>query len=193
MAGLNQEPVAQSPVGEIAMPVDQGQPGQPSMQAGGDQSASPEEQDIYNRVVSLAMLALYDEKAMPEIVNLLKASDDPATEVGNVVANIAMKVFTFAKESGTVVPGEVMMHAGAEITEQVAEVAERVGVPIDEAALEQSFYAALDAYRVMAQEQGDYSDETVQQDMAGLKQMDQDGTIDRLMQSVGQAQQEEAV
>lgn len=182
MAGLGFAAAQQQPP-QQQMP----QQAQPAPMQG--EEASPEEQALYNKVVSAAMLGLYDKSVLPQIVQTLKGSDDPAGGIAEVAATMAMRVFTFAQEEGTTIPGDVMLHAGKEIVEVVAEIAERLaGLQVDEAMIEEAYYRALDRFRSMAQQQGLYGEDAMQEDVAMLRQMKQDGRLDQVMAHVKQMQ-----
>ena len=72
----------------------------PQAAGGGVEDASPEEQALYNRVVALALLALYDEKMMPKTLKFIEQSSDPVEAVSAVASQIGMRVAAKAKEDG---------------------------------------------------------------------------------------------
>jgi hypothetical protein len=165
---------APAPAGPAAEP--QGEP------------ASPEEQAIYNRVVGMAMLAVYDDKMVKKLAEMLTSAPDPVPAIGEIAANIAMRIYTFAKEEGTDIPGDVMLHAGKEIVEVIGELSEAAGAAVDEQQLEMAYFHALDKFRVMAQQQGAYGEDAAQEDMEALRAMQGNGMLDEMMQRVAAMQ-----
>lgn len=201
MAGLRPDTAVAPPPGaapqqpqQAAQPP-QAQPG-PQMPAGGPagaQEASPEEQALYNRVVAMAMMAIFDEKMIPQYLDMIQTEETPTKGIAEVSAQIAMRVYTFLQGQDMQVPGDVMLHAGMEIVENVVELVEASGQEVPEEEAERAFYFALDRFRSMAQEQGLYTEETAQQDLAQIKQMNDDGSLERMMQEVQSMQQQGGV
>ncbi len=150
-------------------------------------AATPEEQALYDKVVATATQALYDESVMQDLVKAAKASGDPAGEVANVAAAVAMRVYSAASEAGTQIPGDVMLHAGKEIVEVAVEIVETAGIPMEDEQVEEAYYRALDSFRSMAQSQGLYGDDAMAEDMAALQGMEADPAFQQAMAKAGGA------
>lgn len=165
--------------------------GAPPMDAapgGQGQPASPEEQALYNRVVAMAMLAIYDDKMTPKLAAMLRDAPKVAEVIAEISANMAMRVYTHLKGQQTEVPGDVMMHAGKEIVEVVGELAEASGKEVSEQELETAFYLALDKFRAMAQQGGHYTEDNARADADEMRQMDESGMIEQIMAAAQQQQ-----
>lgn len=151
-----------------AAPPAQPQPGAP-MDADEDEGepASPEEQAMYDTIVKKALGIIYPEnqqgQVSPEILANLKGDFDtqvlsmfePAEPAltdspADTVAAVATLLAIMAEGSlGGPAPGEVMMHAGKAIVEEMIEVAEAAGLKdFTEEEMEGVFYRAIDLYRV---------------------------------------------
>lgn len=167
-------------------------PAPPQGDAAQGTPATPEEQALYNRVVAMAMLAIYDDKMAPKLADRLKKAPDVVEMIGEISATMAMRVYTELKSSQPV-PGDVMMHAGKEIVETVGELAEAVQVEVSADDLERAFYHALDKFRSMAQQSGDYGEEQATEDAAALREMDQSGAFNQILASLQQEQNGGAV
>lgn len=187
MAGLGtalqQPPAPQSapmaPAG--APPAQGGMPPaapQPEMTPG-TEPASPQEQEMYDKFVSMALLALYDKKMMPKTLELLKGAGGAIEDkVGQVVAGITQRVYDSAKESGVQLPGDVVMNAVVEIVEAVVELAEKAKVAeFDQDMIDNCYYAAMDMIGQQAEAQGLYGDDMKANDAAALQQMSESGEL----------------
>lgn len=154
------------------------------------QDASPEEQEVYNRVVALGMLAIYNEKMMPRTVEFLKSAPDPVDAVAEVAAAIAGRVYAQAKEDGTDIPGDVLLPAGHEIVAETAALAHHAGVAsLDEGQVDAAFYKAAEKFSQNARQMGIYGPEQEEQDRAELSRMVSSGELDGIMQQIAGVQQ----
>lgn len=159
----------------------------------GLEPASEEEQGIYDTFVSMAMIALYDERMMPQLVRLLKSANDPVQAVAEIAASVAMRVYTKAQEDGAEIPGDVLLHAGREIVGLVIELAERAGIqPLTPEQAEEAFYAAADIFAGNAEEMGVYTEEIAKQDVQAINEMKASGRFDQVMQALAAARAQEA-
>ncbi len=153
-------------------------------------NVSPEEQEIYNRVVAMAMLAIYDKKMMPKTIKFIEQSDDPVDGVAEIVSQIGMRVYSKAKEKGFDIPGDVMLHAGQEIVEEVINLAEAAGVAeFTPQQAEAAFYAAADKFGQAGRKMKIYSEEQGRADMAELDRMTDAGEFDDMLSQIRAAQQ----
>lgn len=154
------------------------------------EAASPEEQEIYNRVVAMAILAIYDKKMMPKTIEFIEKSDDPVEAVAEIVSQIGMRVYNKAKEKGHDIPGDIMLHAGQEIVEEVINLAEAAGVAeFTPQQAEAAFYAAADKFGQAGRKMGVYSEEQAKSDMAELDRMTDAGEFDAMLSQIHAAQQ----
>lgn len=161
------------------------QPPQEARQQGGMENATPEEQDMYDRATALALMALYDEGMLQEVAQTVSEDEAPAEAMGEIAASLTLRVYKEAEDQGVQLSGEVLMHSGAEIVEHIADIAKRVGVPVDEAMMEQAYYHGLDMFRSLAQQSGIYDEAAAQEDVAMLNQMDQDGRLEQMLAGQG--------
>lgn len=149
-----------------AMPAGAPQPAPNAPQ--GDQ-ASPEEQELYNRFVARAMQHIYDERTFPGIVEDMKAMQDVPLDLGTLSATVAFAVMQKAKQAGQKIPGDVLLHGGAEIVQQMVEVYDRATnakLPPEES--EAVLYHAADKFRELAGSSGDIDAQEVAAAMQDL-------------------------
>lgn len=154
----------------------------------GEVQASPEEQAVYERFVARAVLAIYDDAAMPQVLEMLKSGDTPKDGVARAAAVITMRVKDAAEKAGQDV-SEVLMPAGAEIVETLVELSEAAGIgefsPED---LEGAFYLAVDHFRTMLEGNGQLDKDKAVQDFQAIAQAGQEGQLDDLMGRMASAQ-----
>jgi hypothetical protein len=147
----------------------------------GSEPASPEEQAMYDKFVSLSLLALYDDKMMPRTVAHITKQPNKAVAVGEVAAGIFQRVYASAKESGAEVPGDVLINAMAEIVEATVELSDtKAGTDLTPEEMDEALYKAMDVARKMLKQAGDYTDDMKAADAAELQAMSESGEIDRI-------------
>jgi hypothetical protein len=151
MAGLmgNAAPPGQPPPGGPPVggqpPVGGAPPAAPTEM---ETNVSPEEQAQYTEFVTNAMAIMNDKKGARKMLKVIESGDDPVKGLANAVAAIVMRVEKSAKQSGQEISADVLMHGGAEILEQAADLAEQSGGhAFTEEELEKATYIAMDLYR----------------------------------------------
>ena len=120
------------------------------------EQASPQEQQMYERVVKGATRLLYDKKRMDQTIDALNTSD-PREGVATVTAALIGKVIQAAAKAGDRIPFDVVLHASAEVFDAVAEMAQEAGVhdfDKDQQMTAGAFVRAFDKIRVQMQEAG---------------------------------------
>lgn len=160
------------------------------LQAEGSESAepesnvSPEEQQQYDETVSNAMRLLYGNEgganspAMKATLQSLAAGDDRVEALALTTVTVMKRVVDSAAQAGAKIPGDVLIHAGAEVLEDLAGVAGKAKIhEFTEDELERAGYRAMDLFRAASGDQIDGA--AVQEDMQSLMKADQSGELDR--------------
>ena len=163
------------------------QPKKPVDSGGKDEAANvtPEEQQQYDQFVTNGMQMLDDEKALPQILESIRGDGNPVEGLANALVALVMRLEDSAEEQGQKISGDVMLHGGTELLEQMVEIAEKAGVhEFDEKEMESALYLALDTYRATRQEQGKLPEEALQADMQELVQADQAGGLEELIPGI---------
>ncbi len=128
-------------------------PGAPAPQQGGGEeqpNVSPEEQRIYDAFVNNAFSAIYDEKSLPSIIESLKGDGNPVEGLANTAVGVVVRVQDSAEQAGQALPDEVVFQAGAEILEDLVELAEKAGVhEFTPEEIDGAWFQAMDLYREM--------------------------------------------
>lgn len=158
---------------------------------GGEEPASPEEDDAYLRVVGRAFQLIYDEKMFPKIIEQLKGGGNPQEGLAKTAAMVVARIATAVneKKAEVSVSADAAFAAGRVIFDDLAElsnIAKIKDYDADPDALEGAWFSALDQYRIMATEAGDINPESFQSDFAKLQAMDQDGSLEQRIQGLAQ-------
>lgn len=180
MAGLGAEQAQQAPSrGE--------RPGRPQQQAKDQdgmlvEDATPEEQELYDRFVLMAHMALYSQQSVEKNAQHL-AEGDRVQAAADIISGIALRVSANARDKGVEIPGEVLFHAGMEFAEEVCgDFAKMVlGEELSEEETQNAFYAAVDKFGKSERATGAYTDEMAADDVNAIKQMADNGELDRVM------------
>jgi hypothetical protein len=83
-------------------------------------NAGPEEQEQYDMYVAQAYNLIYDEKMMPQVVEMLKGESDPAEGLARAASMIISRVRLQPSRGGMELSGDVLPHAGTEVLEDLA-------------------------------------------------------------------------
>ncbi|MBM3534876.1 MAG: hypothetical protein FJX60_17755 [Alphaproteobacteria bacterium] len=161
--------------------------GAPSAEAPDDQAnVTPEEQAQYTAFVENALRLYYGDKTggrLQATLKALSASGDPVQDLAATAATIVQRVEDSAKDRKVPLAEGVVFHAGAEILEDLAELAEKAGIhTFSEEEVEKAGYRAIDLYRAA---RGDEIDE----DRAGAdlaEMMNQDPALAEMVAGLSQ-------
>ena len=150
-------------------------------QAGeGQPNVSPEEQAIYDTFVDNAFSAIYDEKALPQVLKSLEGDGDPIDGLANTAVTTIIRVQDSAENAGQQLTSDVVFHAGAEILEDLADLAEKAGIhtyTTDE--LEGATFKAMDIYRETKGVDGGTQPQIVE-DFKQIVELDKAGRMDEV-------------
>ncbi len=158
-------------------------PGRPMMGAGAqresdESTASPEEQKVYDQVVDNALKLIASPKTRDGIMASLRGDGDPKEGLAMTGATIAKRVFDSATQAGMKIPGDIMMAAGQEIVEALAQIQADAGIAdLSEQEIEGAFYRGLDLFREMAQADGSLDTAALQQDFKAMAEANAQGRL----------------
>lgn len=159
----------------------------PGPQLGEFQNASPEEQAQYDKFVAKGLEFVFDEKMLPGTVDMLQGDGDPVAGLARTTALIIGRISTAAEKAGEKLSGDVVLHAGTEIFENLADVSKEVGVKNfeeDPDALEGAYFRTLDEFRMLMTDAGRIDQEAAKGDLAQLQAMDERGELGPLMKKL---------
>lgn len=160
---------------------------------GQPQQASPEEQLQYEKFVAKAWDLVYDKAMLPKVVDMLGGEGEPMEGLARTTALVVGRVATAAEQAGEKLSGDVVLHAGKEIFEDLADLSATFKVKDytkDPEALEGAYFRAMDHFRVMMQQAGRLDQGAAQKDMEMIQQMDESGEFEQMLR--GLAEQDSA-
>lgn len=144
----------------------------------GGNMASPEEQAIYDKFIGKCMTLIYS-KMYDQVTQMLQGKD-PVDALAQTAAMVIFRVIELAVKSGQALTMDVMLHAGQEVFEDLADLSTKLGVhdfQADQKSTEAALYRTMDYVRVHMQESGLINQDKMKQLLGALQQMDQDGQL----------------
>ncbi len=147
----------------------------------GQSNVPPEEQAQYDQFVKNGMHLMYDEKTTDQLLQNVSSNESPVEGLANALVVIVSKLDDSAEQAGQEISGDVKMHGGQELLEQLAELVEEAGIhEYTPEEMESAFLLSVDMYRSMKQEQGKLPVDDLGQDFAELQQADAEGRLDEI-------------
>ncbi|WP_022727211.1 hypothetical protein [Fodinicurvata sediminis] len=157
----------------------------PSRQSRQKRNVSPEMQAQYNRFVVNGMNLIYDEQAMPQLLNAIEGDGNPIEGLGQTTATVTMRLEDSAEGQGNEIPVSVKYHGTSELLSLMVELAETAGIhEFSQDEMESAWFIALDTYRVTRQQQGKLNTEALEREFQVMKQADQEGWLDEMLPGV---------
>lgn len=156
------------------------QPADPMAEGG--EAVTPEEQELYDRFVGRAMGAIWKNPTRDSLISLMESAPSPQEGLSTAAATLIERIMGAAEQAGQKLPGDVMFAAGAEVFEQLAELAKESDVhdfDADQDALEGAYFLTLDKLRLSMSEQGKLDPEAMKTDLGMLQQADQSGMLEQ--------------
>lgn len=151
----------------------------------GETNVSPEEQAQYDEFVSNGLNLIYDEKGLDSIMTTLAGDGNPVEGLANTLVSVVGRLEGSAKESGTPISGDVILHGSGEILEGLVEMSEKAGLhDFSEEDMESAFFMAADQYRNLKQEAGELPEEQLKADFQSILQAEGAGTLNDVLPGV---------
>lgn len=169
-------------------PAQQSPAGEP-MTDEGEVQASPDEQAQYDTFVDKAYELIYNGgKVNPQILKSLEGAGEPVDGLANTTAMVVIRLEDAAEQSGKKLSPDVMLHGGAEVLQDLADLAKQAGVhEYSKDEIQGATYQALDIYRAIRQKQGKLDIPAIQQDFQEIMQASQAGQLDSLLPGASEA------
>lgn len=186
MAGLlNGQPPAPA---ATAAPMGAAAPGVEA-EGGQGEPATPEEQAQYDAFVKNGFEIIYSGgKVAPNILKALDGDGDPKAGLANVTVMVVSRLVKSADEAGQDISADVVMHGGAEILADLANVQKEAGIAdLSDDEQEGAFYQAVDMYRDMEQKMGGIDEAGLEEDFTALMEANDNGNIDDVVPGASQA------
>jgi Glu-tRNA(Gln) amidotransferase subunit E-like FAD-binding protein len=155
----------------------------PQPEAAGEEQSNvtPEEQAIYDEFVDKALSAIYDDKSLPQIIESLKGDGNPVDGLANTAVGVVVRVQDSAEKAGQALTPDVVLHAGSEILEDLAGLAEKAGIhKFTSEEIEGAAFQAMDLYREMKGRDGGAARPQIVEEFNQVVALDQAGRIDEV-------------
>lgn len=148
----------------------------------GEANVSPEEQAAYDQFMDNAFKVIYDDKAAKQILGRIGQSGNPIEGLATVTVQIVTRLADDARKQGNPVDPAILLHGGADIMSDIAELAGKAGVHnFTEEEIENSMYVAMDQYGTAEMEKGTLDKEAIKSDFQQMMEADKAGRIDELI------------
>lgn len=121
-------------------------------------NVTPEEQKMYDAVMLAARTNIYgdakdDTRFKMVVQRLMQGRQDLASNVGGIAAVTMLNIAGSAQKQGKQVPGDVLLHAGDELVDDLLEIAEKAGLSKPAQHDELKKQAMFDGIKLFAQDQ----------------------------------------
>lgn len=153
-------------------------------------NVTPEEQELYKKFVTTALVPVY-MGLFDQVVAYLR-DGDPIDNVASMAVMLVMRTEQAAEQAGVELDPQILLQGGGEIISHLCEIATKSGIhdfdanPDD---MEAASLRAVDQYRLVAQESGRLDPNVMQQDLADLQRMDQDGTLEQTLMGLAETRE----
>ena len=140
--------------------------------APGFKMPTPQMQAAYNKVYGSTLKLLYSEPFMQKAEEMVKRAKTPEAGVAQIAATIAARIYMGAKKAGDEIPDEVMLLAGWQVMQEIADFARTdVGVEMSDEQVETAFYLASDELKGMLGEGQNLGASVTPEDQQKLMEM----------------------
>ena len=152
--------------------------------------APPEEQRAYETFVGNALNVIYrDDKVAPAILRSLEGDGNPREGLADTAANVVKRLIDSAVDNGGGgLTGDVVMHGGLAIVEDLAEVQREAGIAdLSEEEIEGAYYRAADRVREALQKDGTLDGAPFWEDMRAMVRANEAGNLDDVVPGAEEA------
>lgn len=152
------------------------------------EQATPEEQAEYGRFVGKAFELMYKNRNVTiALIKSLRGAGDPVQGLADTASSVVLRVATAAEKAGQKVNPEVLLHAGTEIFEELADMSRLAKIKDfsqDRQAWEGAYYRALDQVRVTLQQAGRIDQGKAQKSLSKIEEMDRNGDLEKMLRTL---------
>ena len=131
-------------------------------------NVTPEEQEIYDTVVSNAQTIIFGKESSTNILNMVQSADTAAEGVAQATVTIGDQIISKAEENGIQVPEDVLSAAAEEVVAMIFELAEAAKV-IEDTTDDDMFTALTKSMEMWAQLHPErFNEQEASQDLQGM-------------------------
>ena len=145
-------------------------------------NVSPEEQAQYDRFVDNAFAVIYDKKVLPGVLKGLEGDGNFVDGLAHTTVTIVSRVLDSAKQAGQKISGDVLMAAGQQILEDLAETAGKAGIhDFTQDEIDAAYLRAMDLARERMTKSGDVDPKALQTEFAAVIAADRQGRLEEFI------------
>lgn len=160
-------------------PVAAATPQQAPPQGQGDEQGS-------KRFLANVLNVIYNDKTTPAIIERLKNSEDPASDLAQIAVNAIVRVEDSAEQNGIPTDKNVIVQSGAEIVGDIAELSSQFGGhKFSDEEIQKAFLRGVDLYRTVRQSQGKIDPKAAQADLQQLNAAGESGQLEQQYPGMG--------
>lgn len=142
----------------------------------------PEAQAQYDAFVNNAYKIIYSKESFPQFIQRLQqsAQQDPVEGLASVTALVVARVAESAKRNGQTLPTQMVLKAGMEVMQSLADTCDKAGIhEFAQAEMDDALRRAAKKYAALARESGLVDPQESQERMQVMQQADQAGVFAR--------------
>lgn len=158
-----------------------------------ESNVAPEEQAMYGKFMENYYRVMYDTgtqggpKGEPPLIEdvkgMLSGIEDPIMALGTAANTVVGQLAGSAEAAGKPIPPDVLMHAGTEVVQDLAELSENAGIrEYSEEEMGQALQVGMSMY--VSEHGGDK--EAYKADMDAMVQAEKEGRIDEVLPGISE-------
>lgn len=168
-------PETESPAEDMGAP-DEGEDGEEQP------NVTPEEQAQYDQFVDNAFSLIYDKRSLPNVLKALDGDGNFVDGLAHTTVTIVARVLDSAKQAGQKISGDVVLHGGKEIMEDLADTAGKAGIhDYTQDEIDAAFLRAMDLARERFTQAGDVDTEALKTEFAAVIAADRQGRLEEFV------------
>ena len=140
------------------------------------------EQQEYDQVVNNAYSLIYDDKALPGILQSMAGDGNPVKGLADTVANVLSRLNESSIQSGRNISPDVLFAAGQEIISDLADLSEKSGIhTYSDEEMEQATLLAVETFRAIQQKSGNLDPNAAAADFEEMTIAEEQGRLGELL------------
>ena len=156
----------------------------------GEANVSKKEQAAYDKFMDNGFNLIYDKSTMPQLLKRISQSANPVEGLATVTVGVVRRLMAAAEKAGQKIDPTVLLHGGADLMGDIAELAKKAGVhEFTDEEIENAALTAMDQFGMQEIESGGFDQKAVADDFNAMMQADKEGRLGELLPGVDQLQQ----
>ncbi len=150
-----------------------------------ESNVSADEQAQYDEFVTNGQTLIYSDAAMQHILPKITKAGDIKDGLAQALVTLVLQLQSSAKNKGTEISSDVLLHGAQEILEIMVDVVEVIrGAEISPDDMEGALYRAMDIWREREESAGTLDKTSIDEDWQSLQQADAEGRLANMIQGL---------